>query len=192
MAVARGEMVAVMGASGSGKTTVPGLKASDVRQMSREDQEKELYVCSYGDGKILQVTGATNSVVFTNSQISQYVTNAAMGGYMIGQQVRQGRLGLNGNPGGNFGTIASYVANYLITSPTPTACGTFYTLSNAFTVNVQSTPGDSGGPLMASYANAWYGLAITTASGEGSGVTAYSPWWTLDTSGWVFCSAQSC
>ena len=78
---------------------------------------------SYGDGKILQVTGATNSVVFTNSQISQYVTNAAMGGYMIGQQVRQGRLGLNGNPGGNFGTIASYVANYLITSPTPTACG---------------------------------------------------------------------
>ena len=147
---------------------------------------------SYGDGKILQITGSTNSVVFTNSQISQYVTNTAMGGYMIGQQVRQGRLGLNGNPGGNVGVIASYVANYLITSPLDTACGTFYTLSNAFTVNVQSTKGDSGGPLMASYANAWYGLAITTASGAGTGVTAYSPWWSLNTSGWVFCSAQSC
>ena len=128
--------------------------------------------------------GSASYLTFTNSSISEYVSMRELGGYYINQQVRQGRLGL-GNPGGNTGTIAAYISNQNV--PAKASCPSDYTLSNAFRVDVQPTNGDSGRPLVASYGGYWFGLAITTASTAGSGQSFYSPWWSLNTSGWNYC-----
>lgn len=143
----------------------------------------------WGDGEIMPFSGSTSYLTFTNSSISEYVSMRELGGYFINQEVRQGRRGL-GDPGGNSGIIAAYISNQNIHLKTPTSCPSDYTLSNAFRVDVQSTGGDSGGPLVASYGGYWFGLAITTASTEGSGQTFYSPWWSLNTSGWNYCQEQ--
>jgi hypothetical protein len=143
----------------------------------------------WGDSQIIRLTGPVSDVVFTNSPISQYVTHwAQAGGWYNGQPARQGRLN-----GGHALPVENFYATYVVGTGGGD-CNFSYTISHAMRTGGASVDGDSGGPIVLSYNNQWFGAGVVTGNipptpqTPGPG-TISSFLWGVDRAGWTLCQA---